>query len=154
ATLRLLGTVVKHLRASAKRLRPSNTEDRHYCLVLVFSLGKFEDPTGHEEHSEEDTDDENPPVDSDTEKYDSYRSAEAEWPPAPWCEAGIDSGIFSNFAVVLIVNTCLVFLIHEAQVVRDHELHSGQSKEAGNTNPFGSTSPHRIGKCYNDEKDS
>src|SRR5699024_40432 len=141
-------------RASANRLRPSNTEDRHYCLVLVLSLRKFEDPTGHEEHSEEDTDDEDPPVNCHTEEDHGYRGTQAKWPPTPRSKSGIDACVFFNFAVVLIINTCFVFLIHEAKVIRDQELHSGQSKEAGNTNPFGSTSPHRIGKCYNDEKDS
>lgn len=45
-------------------------------LVFVLTLREFEDPTGNEEETKADTDDEDPPFDSYPEKYNGNCRAE------------------------------------------------------------------------------
>ena len=71
-------------------------------LVSVVALAEFEAPADHEEQGDSNTDVEDPPADGDAEDEDRCTGTEAEWPPAPWGERTVGSGVifdFSFFAV-------------------------------------------------------
>src|SRR5690625_5011081 len=132
------------------QLEPHTFERTTRLLVLVLPLGEFEDPTGHEEQTKADTDDEYPPIDGNTEKDDCDCRAQAERPPAPWSKATINTCVFGNLAVFLVINTGLILFIEQSEILRDQKLHSDECEKGDDADHLSSAGPDRVHNCDNE----